>query len=72
MDGFRVGLSMRWSGLLTKPITYREYRFVEGCRTSNCLHNVYMRKTAMERAGEKFRNFLILMVLRAGIEPARP
>jgi hypothetical protein len=37
MDGFRVRLSMQWSGLLTKQITYREYRFVEGCRRSNCL-----------------------------------
>jgi hypothetical protein len=72
MDGFRVGLSMRWGGFLTKPITYREYRFLEGCCTSNCLHNVYMRNTAMERAGEKLRNLLILMVLRTGIEPVRP
>jgi hypothetical protein len=37
MDGFRVRLFMQWSGLLTKQITYREYRFVEGCRRSNCL-----------------------------------
>jgi hypothetical protein len=72
MDGFRVRLSMQWSGLLTKQITYREYRFLEEYHTSNCLHNVYMRRTAVERVEEKFRNLLILMVLRTGIEPVRP
>ena len=48
MDGFRVGLSMRWSRLLAKRIACREYKFLEGRRRYNCLHG----KTAMERAGE--------------------